>query len=73
MKIHKNLKNGGKSRKNYKPREGVEVTIYPALLGPFKCMPNCSVGPFVCETKFTSKYFGKGYVKMHGFSSAEFG
>ena len=28
-------------------------TIYPALLGPFKFMPNCSVGPSECETKFT--------------------
>ena len=43
--------------------------ICPALLGPFKFMPNCSVGPFECETKFTSKYFGMGYVKMHGFHS----
>ena len=29
--------------------------IYPALLGPFKFMPNCSVGPSECETKFSSK------------------
>ena len=41
--------------------------IYPALLGPFKFMPNCSVGPSECETKFTSKHFSMGYVKMHGF------
>ena len=41
--------------------------IYPALIGPFKFMPNCSKGPSECETKFTSKYFGMGYVKMHGF------
>ena len=29
--------------------------IYPALLGPFKFMPNCLVGPSECETKFSSK------------------
>ena len=41
--------------------------IYPALLGHFKFMHDCSVRPPECETKFTSKYFGIGYVKMHGF------
>ena len=30
-------------------------------------MPNCSKGPSECEAKFTSKHFGMGYVKMHGF------
>ena len=30
-------------------------------------MPNRSVGPSKCETKFTLKHFGMGYVKMHGF------
>ena len=30
-------------------------------------MPNSSVGPFECETKFSLKHFGTGYVKMHGF------
>ena len=34
---------------------------------PFKFMPNCSVGPTKCETKFTPKQFGMGYMKMHGF------
>ena len=29
--------------------------MYPALLGPFKFMPNCSVGPSECETKFSFK------------------
>ena len=29
--------------------------IYPALLGPFKFMPNCSVGPSECEMKFSSQ------------------
>ena len=29
--------------------------IYPALLGPFKFMPNCSVGPPECEMKLSSK------------------
>ena len=29
--------------------------IYPALLGSFKFMPNSSVGPSECETKFSSK------------------
>ena len=29
--------------------------IYPALLWPFKFMPNCSMGPSECETKFSSK------------------
>ena len=41
--------------------------IYPALLGPFKFMQNCLVGPSKCETKFSSKQFGIGYMKMHGF------
>ena len=41
--------------------------IYPALLGPFKCVPNCSVGPSKCEKKFTLKHFGMCYVEMHGF------
>ena len=41
--------------------------IYPALIGSFRFMPNCLVGPSECETKFTSKHFGMGYVKMHGF------
>ena len=41
MKMRENLKkNEGKSRKNYKPRGGFKGTIYPALLGPFKFMPN---------------------------------
>ena len=39
----------------------------PALLGPFKFIPNCYVGPSKYETKFTSKHFGMGYVKMNGF------
>ena len=30
-------------------------------------MPNCSVGLSECETKFISKHFDMGYVKMHGF------
>ena len=54
MKIHENLKNEGKTRKNYKPRGGYD-TIYPALLGPFIFMPNCSVGPSECEKKFSLK------------------
>ena len=29
--------------------------IYPALLGHFKFMPNCSVGPSECEMKFSSQ------------------
>ena len=29
--------------------------IYPALLGPFEFMPNCSVGPSECEMKFSSQ------------------
>ena len=62
MNIHENLKNEGKSRKIYKPRGGVEVRSRP-----FKFMPNCSVGLSESETKFTSKYFGMGYVKMHVF------
>ena len=41
--------------------------IYPALLGPFKFMPNCSVGPSKWETKFTLKHFGMGYAKVHSF------
>ena len=41
--------------------------IYPALLGPFKFMPNCSVGPSECEMKFSSQKLVMGYVKMHGF------
>ena len=40
--------------------------IYPALLGPFKFMPNFSAGPSECETKFSLKHFGIDYVKMHG-------
>ena len=30
-------------------------------------MSNCSLGPSECETEFLLKYFGMGYVKMHGF------
>ena len=30
-------------------------TIHRALLGPFKFMPNYSVGPSKCEIKFTSQ------------------
>ena len=41
--------------------------IYPALLWPFKFMQNCTVGTSECETKFSLKIFGMGYVKMHGF------
>ena len=41
--------------------------IYPTVLWPFKFMPNCSVGPSGCETKFSSKKFGMCYEKMHGF------
>ena len=26
------------------------------------------MGPSKCETKFSSKHFGMGYVKMHGFN-----
>ena len=48
----KTLKNEGKSRKNYKPRGGVKVR---SLLGPFKLMPNRSVGPSECEMKFSSQ------------------
>ena len=33
---------------------------------PFKDMSNCLLGPYKCETKFSSKHFGMGYVKMHG-------
>ena len=39
--------------------------IYHALLGPFKFVPNCLIGPSECETKF--KHFSMDYVKMHGF------
>ena len=46
--------------------------IYSAFLGPFKFMPNCSVGPSKCETKFSIKHFGMGYVKMHGFHGNPF-
>ena len=34
--------------------------IYPALLGPFKFMPNCSVGPSECEMKFSLQEIGYG-------------
>ena len=40
--------------------------IYPALQGLSKCMSNCSLEPSKCKTKFSSKHFGMGYVKMHG-------
>ena len=69
MNIHENLKNEGKSSKNYKLRGGVEVG---SILHSFKFMPNCSVRPSECETKFTSKHFGMGYVKMHGFHGNPF-
>ena len=42
-------------------------TIYLALLGPFKLMPYYSVGHTECETKFASKHFDMGYVKVHDF------
>ena len=58
MNIHKNLKNEGKSRKNYNPS-----MIYPVLHGPLEFMPNYSVGTSECETKFTLKHFGMYYVK----------
>ena len=41
--------------------------IYPALLGPFKFMPNCSVGPSECEMKFSSQEIRYGLREMHGF------
>ena len=59
MNIHKNLKNEGKSRKNYNPS-----MIYPVLHGPLEFMPNYSVGTSECDTKFTLKHFGMYYVKM---------
>ena len=33
----------------------------------FKVMSNCLLGPSDCETKFSFKQFGMGYVKMHDF------
>ena len=44
-------------------RHPIKVTLH------FLWMPNCSVGPPECETKLSSKYFGMGYVEMHGFHS----
>ena len=41
--------------------------IYLALLGPFKFMPNCSVGPSNVKQSSPQKKFGMGYVKRHGF------
>ena len=41
--------------------------IYPALLGPFKFMPNCSVGQSECKMKFSSQEIRYGLRKMHGF------
>ena len=61
MNIHENLKMKEHHVKKHKPWGEV------ALLGPFKIMPNYLVGPSKCETKFTSNYFGMGYVKMHGY------
>ena len=43
MNIHENLKNEGKSRKNYKSRGGVEVRFI-LLEGTFKFMPSFSFG-----------------------------
>ena len=37
--------------------------IYPAHLGPVKFMPNCTVGPPGCETKFSSKEIWYGLHK----------
>ena len=47
------------------PRHPIEVTMHPQ--DNFSWVPNCSLGPPECETKFTSKHFGMDYVKMHGF------
>ena len=33
----------------------------------FSWVPNCSLGPPGWETKVSSKNFGLGYVKLHGF------
>ena len=33
----------------------------------FSWVPNCSLGPPGWETKVSSKKFGLGYVKLHGF------
>ena len=41
--------------------------IDPALLGHFKFMPNCSVGPSNVKRSSPQKKFGMGHVKMHGF------
>ena len=40
---------------------------YLAPPGKFSWVPNCSFGPPGCETKVSSKNFGLGYVKLHGF------
>ena len=37
--------------------------IYPALLGPFKFMPNCSVGQSEFEMKFSSQEIRYGLRK----------
>ena len=46
--------------------------IYPVLLVLFKFMPNCSVGPSECETKFSSKEIWYGLLKMHGYNGNTF-
>ena len=50
-------------------------TIYPGIQLRLPCIPQdnfewvqkCSLGPPGCETKVSSKNFGLGYVKLHGF------
>ena len=55
MKMCENLK---KTRENHIKTISLGERLrydLSALLGPLKLMPNCSVGPSECETKFSSE------------------
>ena len=70
MNIHENLKIDGKSRKKtLSLGDGVEVRSILLSDGPFKFHAKLSLRPSECETKFSIKHFGMGYVNMHGFIS----
>ena len=60
MKMHENLKNEGKSRKNYKPRGGVKVL---SILHSSGLLNSCQIVQWDPQ----NVKLGMGYVKMHGF------
>ena len=54
MEIHENFEKMTENNVKTIAQGRVWGPIYPALLGPFKFILNCLVGPSECETKFWS-------------------